>query len=186
MFRAIIIIIMKKKSKNKNTKWIITVTVLAFIISIGMSLFSESVLDDVELMVAIVITLLFVILGIIFDIVGVSVTSGNIKVFNSMSSKKVKGAHVAVKLIKNASKVSSVCCDVIGDVCGVASGSAGVISATILITNYQVNALLASILTTAIISMLTIGGKAIGKGFAIDKSTKIIYFVSRILSVFKK
>lgn len=99
MFRAIIIIIMKKKSKNKNTKWIITVTVLAFIISIGMSLFSESVLDDVELMVAIVITLLFVILGIIFDIVGVSVTSGNIKVFNSMSSKKVKGAHVAVKLI---------------------------------------------------------------------------------------
>ena len=39
---------------------------------------------------------------------------------------------------------------------------------------------------TAIISMLTIGGKAIGKGFAIDKSTKIIYFVSRILSVFKK
>ena len=178
MFRAIIIIIMKKKSKNKNTKWIITVTVLAFIISIGMSLFSESVLDDVELMVAIVITLLFVILGIIFDIVGVSVTSGNIKVFNSMSSKKVKGAHVAVKLIKNASKVSSVCCDVIG--------SAGVIIATILITNYQVNALLASILTTAIISMLTIGGKAIGKGFAIDKSTKIIYFVSRILSVFKK
>lgn len=186
MFRAIIIIIMKKKSKNKNTKWIITVTVLAFIISIGMSLFSEIVLDDVELMVAIVITLLFVILGIIFDIVGVSVTSGNIKVFNSMSSKKVKGAHVAVKLIKNASKVSSVCCDVIGDVCGVASGSAGVIIVTILITNYQVNALLASILTTAIISMLTIGGKAIGKGFAIDKSTKIIYFVSRILSVFKK
>ena len=48
MFRAIIIIIMKKKSKNKNTKWIITVTVLAFIISIGMSLFSEIVLDDVE------------------------------------------------------------------------------------------------------------------------------------------
>ena len=182
MFRAIIIIIMKKKSKNKNTKWIITVTVLAFIISIGMSLFSEIV----ELMVAIVITLLFVILGIIFDIVGVSVTSGNIKVFNSMSSKKVKGAHVAVELIKNASKVSSVCCDVIGDVCGVASGSAGVIIVNILITNYQVNDLLASILTTAIISMLTTGGKAIGKGFAIDKSTKIIYFVSRILSVFKK
>lgn len=73
MFRAIIIIIMKKKSKNKNTKWIITVTVLAFIISIGMSLFSESVLDDVELMVAIVITLLFVILGIIFDIAQITI-----------------------------------------------------------------------------------------------------------------
>ena len=94
-------------------------------------------------------------LGIIFDIVGVSVTSGNIKVFNSMSSKKVKGAHVAVELIKNASKVSSVCCDVIGDVCGVASGSAGVIIVTILITNYQVNDLLASILTTAIIFLPT-------------------------------
>lgn len=100
MFRAIIIIIMKKKSKNKNTKWIITVTVLAFIISIGMSLFSEIVLDDVELMVAIVITLLFVILGIIFDIVGVSVTSGNIKVFNSMSSKKVKGLMLRWNLLK--------------------------------------------------------------------------------------
>lgn len=174
-----------KDKKKNNLNWIITVTILAFIISVVMSFISEIVLNNVGIVIAVLITLIFIALGIIFDIIGVSVTAGNIKVFNSMSSKKVKGASIAVRLISNASKVSSVCCDVIGDVCGVASGSAGVVIATLLITKYNCNALIVSILTTAIISMLTIGGKAIGKGFAINKSTYIINKVSRLLAVFK-
>lgn len=176
----------KDRKKKNDFSWIITVTVLAFIISIVMSFISEVVLNNVGLLIAVLITLIFIGLGIIFDIIGVSVTAGNIKVFNSMSSKKVKGANVSVRLITNADKVSSVCCDVIGDVCGVASGTAGVVIAALLITKYGCNALLTSILTTAIISMLTIGGKAIGKGFAIKKSTKIIYTVSKIMSIFIK
>ena len=36
-------------------------------------------------------TLLFIILGIIFDIIGVAVTSGDEVAFHSMSARKVKG-----------------------------------------------------------------------------------------------
>ena len=44
--------------------------------------------------------------------------------------------------------------------------------------------LLVSLLVTGIISALTIGGKALGKGFAINKSKEIVTVVSKILSFF--
>ena len=172
----------KEKELRNNIEWILTVTILAFIISIVMGIFKELIVSNVGLIISIIITLIFIILGIIFDIIGVATTAANIHVFNSMASKKVKGAHLCVKLINNANKVSSVCCDVVGDVCGVASGSAGVSIAAILIKDFNMNILLVSTIVTAIISMFTIGGKAIGKGFAIKKSTSIVHKVGLILS----
>ena len=103
-----------------------------------------------------------------------------------MASKKVKGAHLAVRMISNASRVSSVCCDVVGDVCGVASGSSGVTIAAILILKLHVNAIIVSSVTTAIISVLTIGGKAMGKEFAIKKSTFIVEKVCKFLALVVK
>ena len=64
------------------------------------------------------IYLFFIFLGILFDIIGVAVTSSDDKIFHSMSARKVRGAKVAVKFHKNAEKVSSFCCDVVGDICG--------------------------------------------------------------------
>ena len=176
----------KKKIKRTNAQWILTVTLLAFIISIIMGFFGELILGNVGLLIAIIVTLIFIILGIIFDVIGVATTAADIHVFNSMASKKVKGASIAVRLINNASRVSSVCCDVVGDVCGVASGSAGVTIAAILIKITDLNAILISALVTAVISMLTIGGKALGKGYAIRQSTDIVYKTSRFLSNFMK
>lgn len=176
----------KKKIKKTNTEWIITVTLLAFIISIIMGFFGELILGRVGLIIAIIVTLIFVIFGILFDIIGVATTAADIHVFNSMASKKVKGASIAVRLINNASRVSSVCCDVVGDVCGVASGSAGVTIAAILISKTNLNALIISATVTAVISMLTIGGKALGKGYAIRQSTDIVYKTSKFLSNFMK
>ena len=176
----------KKKIKRTNAQWILTVTLLAFIISIIMGFFGELILGNVGLLVAIIVTLIFIILGILFDVIGVATTAADIHIFNSMASKKVKGASIAVRLINNASRVSSVCCDVVGDVCGVASGSAGVTIAAILIKITDLNAILISALVTAVISMLTIGGKALGKGYAIRQSTDIVYKTSRFLSNFMK
>lgn len=176
----------KKKIKRTNAEWIVTVTLLAFIISIIMGFFGELILGNVGLIIAVIVTLIFIILGILFDVIGVATTAADIHVFNSMASKKVKGASIAVRLINNASRVSSVCCDVVGDVCGVASGSAGVTIATILITTTDHNTVIISALVTAIISMLTIGGKALGKGYAIRQSTDIVYKTSKFLSNFMK
>lgn len=171
--------------KNKTDfKWVFIVTVLAFVISIVMTLFSTVALESVGLVIAILITLLFILLGIIFDIIGVAVTSGDEVAFHSMSSRKVKGGKVGVKLLKNTEKVSSVCCDVVGDVCGIVSGTSGVVIVAKVIELTGLNELMVSLLVTGVISSLTIGGKAIGKGFAINKSKEILTIVSKILTIF--
>lgn len=173
--------------KNKTDfKWVFIVTILAFIISIIMTLFSTITLENVSLFVAILITFLFILLGIVFDIIGVAVTSGDEVAFHSMSSRKVKGGKIGVKLMKNTSKVSSVCCDVIGDVCGIVSGTSGVVIVSLIIKLTDFNELLISLLVTGLISALTIGGKALGKGFAVSKSKEIVTIVSRMLSFFQK
>ena len=173
--------------KNKNNiKWIITVTILAFVISVIMNLFATITLESVSLIIAILITLIFIIIGIIFDIIGVAVTSGDEVAFHSMSSRKVRGGKIGVKLLKNTEKVSSICCDVIGDVCGIISGTSGVAIVAIIIKNTNANELLVTLIVTGVISALTIGGKAIGKGVAISKSKEIVTIVSKILTIFQK
>ena len=103
-----------------------------------------------------------------------------------MSARRVRGGKIGVKLIKNASKVSSICCDVVGDICGIISGSAGVTIVALIIKITNINELLISLLVTALISSLTIGGKAIGKNVAINKSTEVVTIVAKILSIFSK
>ena len=173
--------------KNKNNlKWIIIVTILAFVISIIMNLIATITLENVPLIIAILVTLAFILLGIIFDIIGVAVTSGDEVAFHSMSARKVRGGKIGVKLIKNTEKVSSICCDVIGDVCGIISGTSGVAIVAIIIKNSNINELLVTLLVTGIISALTIGGKALGKGIAINKSKEIVTTVSKVLNIFQK
>lgn len=172
--------------KKSNYKWIIIVTLLAFILSLIMSFISSIVLKNVTLIISIIVTFFFILLGIIFDIIGVAVTCGDEVVFHSMSARRIRGGKVGVKLIKNASKVSSVCCDVIGDICGIISGSAGVTIVAIISKTTNINILVISLLVTAVISALTIGGKAIGKNVAINKSTEVVTAVSKTLSIFTK
>ncbi len=171
---------------KENYKWSLTVLLLAFFISIVMSFLSTSLLESVSLTIAIIVTFIFIIVGIIFDIIGVAFTAGDVVIFHSMSSRKIKGSKIAVKLIKNSHKVSSICCDVIGDICGIISGVAGVsiISLIIKLTSY--NEIAVTLLVTALISSLTIGGKALAKNFAIIKSRFVISSVSRFLSFFIK
>ena len=172
--------------RNKTDfKWVFVVTILAFIISILMTLFSTIALENVSLLIAILITFLFILLGIVFDIIGVAVTSGDEVAFHSMSARKVKGGKIGVKLLKNTEKVSSVCCDVVGDVCGIVSGTSGVVIVSLIIKLTDINELLVSLLVTGLISSLTIGGKALGKGLAINNSKEIVTMVSKILTMFR-
>lgn len=180
----------KKKEKIKketvDVKWIITIVCLSFAISFSLSFISQMTIPNFPLWLGIIVTLVFVLLGILFDIIGVSVTSADEAVFHSMSSRKVKGASVAVKFKKNADKVSSFCCDVIGDICGIISGAAGTTITAILVMDYHFNLLITGLVVSAIIASLTIGGKAIGKSFAINKSSIILYGFAKFVSNFYK
>ena len=126
----------KKKEKVKKEQvdinWIIKILIISFVISFGLSFVSEMTIPNLSLVLGIIVTLLFIGLGIVFDIIGVSVTSSDEAVFHSMNSRKVKGASVAVKFKKNADKVASFCNDVIGDICGIVSGAAGTTIAAII------------------------------------------------------
>lgn len=177
----------KNKKKNKsNFGWISTLTLLAFIISIIFSLLSEIIMPKVNIVIGVLLMLLFIFIGILFDIIGVAVTIADEQNLHSMNSKKIEGASLAVNFKKNANKVSSFCNDVIGDICGIISGSAGVYVATKLSVALNINSLISALFITGVISSLTIGGKAIGKVYAIENCTSILFNFSKILSKFDK
>ena len=177
----------KKPIQNKrfvDVKWILIVTMVAFLISLGFSFLSETIMPNTNVVVAIIIILLFILFGIVFDMIGIAITLADIKTFNSMATKRVKGAKVALKLIKNSEKASSFCNDVIGDICGIVSGSAGVALSVLLSNKFNLNLFAITLTITAVIAGLTIGGKAIGKATAINKSTYILFEFSKVLSFF--
>lgn len=180
----------KKKEKiNKNKtewNWIFKAVVISFTLSIAMSYVSTTTIPNINIIAGTVVTLLFIGLGILFDIIGVAVTSADEKVFNSMSARKIKGASLAVKMKKSAPKVSSLCCDIVGDTCGIISGTATATIATNLSKITNINILLVTLLSSAIAASLTIGGKAIGKSFAMNKSNIILYEFAKIISIFAK
>lgn len=174
---------MKKESK---IKWIITVLLLSFGLSVLMSLGSNVVIPKINIYVGIAIIILFIAISIIFDMIGVAITAAEETPFHSMASKKVKGSTHSVKLLKNSDKLASICNDVIGDVCGVVSGSAGVLVSSSLADNLDKDVSIITLIVTAIIASLTITGKAIGKSAAIKNSEKITFRVGKIVSIFKK
>ena len=174
------------KNKNSKIKWVITVTFLAFFISFIFSFSSNTIMPKVNLFVGIIILLLFIAIGIVFDMIGVAVTSTDEEPLHAMSSKKIKGAKKAVSFKKNADKVSSFCNDVIGDICGIISGSAGVSVAKGLASTFNLNIFYTGLIVTALIAALTIGGKALCKRIAIDNNHKIVYMTAKVISKFEK
>ena len=140
---------------------------------------------SITLIISLII-LIILFIGILFDMVGVAVTQGSEATFHSMVSQRVKGSKIGLKLINNKDKVSSFCNDVIGDICGVISGSTGAVIVLKIISSTNLNALLVTVVTMGLISTITISGKAIFKRVALKKSTNIILNFSKFLSIFMR
>lgn len=167
-------------------KWIVKVSLIAFITSMVFTTFSETVVPNINIVFGIIVTILIVIIGVLSDMIGVAVTAASEKPFHAMASKKIKGSKTSIWLIKNASKVSSFCCDVVGDICGIISGSTGAVISINIYARLHLNSLLTTILVMAFISTITIGGKALEKAYAIKNSEKIIKIISKPLSIIIK
>lgn len=182
---------MKKKTKDKKKNlvdygWIVKIVISSFVISILFSFVSETAIPNLNLWLGILLALAFILLGVVFDMIGISVTAADEAIFHSMAARKVKGAAMAVKLKKNADKVSSFCNDVVGDICGIISGSTGAVIALKLADKLQINELLLTLLIMGLISALTIGGKALEKGIAMSKSNDILFRFAKVLSIFSR
>lgn len=174
-----------KKEKNSPVRWSLTILFGSFFLSMIFNALSETVLLNVGNIIAFFVLGAFILLGIIFDIFGVATTTASEKPFNSMSAKRVVAAKEALWLVKNAEKVSSICNDVIGDICGIMSGStAAVIIASLPFSG--TTGFMLSLVITALVAGVTVGGKAFGKGFAISKSNEIVFFMAKVIRFFKR
>ena len=172
--------------KKNNYSWIIKVTLFASLISFIFSYSSDLIVSRINVFVSLFLLILIVLLGVIFDMVGVAITTVSDKPFHSMSAKRLKGSKSALKLINNAEKVASFCNDVVGDICGILSGSISVLISTKLSSSLNFDLFLTTLILTALVTGFTIGGKALGKSIAINKNVYIVYKTSRIISFFER
>ncbi len=175
-----------KREKRKQVKWVITIFFVTILISGAISFLSDILMENSSMGIAFLILLAIILIGIIFDIIGMAVATADEKPFHAMAARKVPGARAAISLLRNAERVSSICNDVVGDICGVVSGSASATIAAQILANFDFTwPQVISLLMSALCAGLTVGGKAIGKSIAVNSCTSIVHVVGRIIFRFQ-
>lgn len=175
-----------KRERNKHIRWAVTIFLITIFISGLISLISDEVMASSSLGVAFLILFVIIFVGIIFDIIGMAVATAEEKPFHSMAARKVPGAQEAIRLLRNAERVSSICNDVVGDICGVVSGSASATIASLILAHVELDWPRGiGLLMSALAAGLTVGGKAVGKTIAVNSATEIVHIVGKILWAFR-
>lgn len=155
----------------------------AFFLAIGVGLGSQGLLTNISsFILAFAMLLIIILVGIIFDIIGTAATAATEVPFHAKAARKTQGATQAIFLVKNADKVANFCNDVVGDVSASLSGAIGATIITTLVTNGNGKMVfLAGTVMTGFIAGTTVGGKALGKSYALGQANLIIFQVGKIL-----
>jgi CBS domain containing-hemolysin-like protein len=175
------------KEPSPSASWwrrALRVGLASFLLAIVVNYGSDLALGYVPAFIALLIVLLLVSIGILFDILGTSVTAADVPPLHAMAAKKVAGARQALWLVKNADMVANFANDVVGDVTGAVTGAAGATVALKLTLSFGGGDLLGQILHLSIIALiagLTVGGKAAGKSFALEHATQVLFLAGRII-----
>jgi len=169
--------------EKKHVLWGLFITVVSFILSTAILFTSTGIFKTAPPLISFIVVFAIIMIGILFDVVGIAVATADEIPFHSMASKKMKGAKESLKLLRNAPRVSSFCNDVIGDICGVVSGVAGTSIVYRMFTTAG-NITFVEMIAGAMIAALTVGGKAFTKNIGIGSSNYIVYRVGRVLSYF--
>lgn len=174
---------MKKNSMSRALKFILFVTVL----SIPLSAFFDGAtifMDAIPWFLGIFIVIFIVLFGAFFDMIGVASAAADEPPFHAMASKRIHGAKFAIKIVRNAERVASICSDVIGDIAGVLSGATALAVGESMARHFGVTGgykeEIFSIGLTVLATSLTIGAKAFGKTIAVYYPTTIILFAARV------
>ena len=175
----------KQKKTNNNNSWVIFIAIATFILSLLFSFISNTAIANLNIILGVIILIIVILIGVVFDLIGVAITVGNEEDFHAQASKKIKGAKTSIKMIRNSAKVSNFCADVIGDICGVLSGAISAMIAFKLTENYGMSSSLQFVFS-AIVSSVTVGGKAVTKEIAKKHSTQIIGFITKFVNFDEK
>src|SRR5690625_332304 len=171
---------------KRSIKFSVTIAVITFVLAAIFSSLSSTLLSKVTWVIGLIIVFMIVLIGIVFDMLGIAATAAKEAPLHAMASEKVIGAKEAVNIHRNADKFASFCNDVIGDISGIISGSALtiVIIEIARLLQHSPNSttqIVLNIVLTSLVAALTVGGKALGKYFAIHSSTKIILISGKIV-----
>ena len=167
--------------KKENIRWIIRIVGISVILSTMFTLISAAALTETGYILALIVLLALIFLGIVFDMVGVAVTAARQEPFHAMAARREQAAKQAIALVKNADRVASFCNDVVGDIAGIVSGAGAAAIAVRLVLDFGFSALGVSLIISAVVVGVTIGGKAIGKTLAIQNSTEIVLLTARMI-----
>lgn len=178
---------LSKKKQRGIRYWALKIFIITLFLTAGISVITESLMGNMSVIAAAFIILFIVLIGIVFDAIGIAFAVCDPTPFISMASKKIKRAKSAIKLLKNADIVSNICGDVVGDICGIVSGATGVaIALKITLMNPGYKETVGMIIISSIIAALTVSGKAAGKTIAIRKNKEIVSFISYFVMFFIK
>lgn len=179
---------MGKNRKSKSVRfWPAKILIVTLVLTAGISVVTELLMDKMSVVAAAFIVLFIMLLGILFDVVGIAFATCDATPFVSMASKKIKRAKSALTLLQNADIVSNICGDVVGDICGIVSGAAGAaIAVKIVLASGGTDDFIASIAVSSVIAALTISGKSIGKTVGLRKNKEIVSFVSYLVMFFMR
>ncbi|HVB09620.1 MAG TPA: hypothetical protein VNM16_04565 [Bacillota bacterium] len=144
---------------------------------------AQAGMKDLPIWVAAPALLVLVALGVAGDMVGVAAAAADESALHAMASRRLPGSRQALALKRNAAQVTSVSGDIVGDVAGTVSGAAAaVIAARVVAGAIGAWPPGESWLTpageaaaVAIVAALTVGGKAFGKGIALQRANEILY-----------
>ncbi len=170
----------------QNKSWVIKAFLFTFLICLLFSGISNTIANNANIVILIIITIIIIFIGIIFDIIGTAVLTADEATFHAKASNKIDGSKESIHLIKNASNIANFCNDIIGDICGIVSGSMGAMIALFFANKLSISPTITALIISSVISSIMVGGKAIGKNIAIKKSDKIIFQVGKILNKTKR
>jgi len=168
-----------------NYKWLIKIILISVVASMVFTIASAEILGRAGYIVAFIVLAVFIVIGIIFDVIGVAVTVAAEAPFHSMAAHRERGATESLKLIRNADKVSSFCNDVVGDVTGIISGTIAALIAARLMEGLSTENFVFPLLISGVVTGLMVGGKAVGKTIAINGSTRIVHKVGKLINSLK-
>lgn len=166
-------------------KWTITVIILSFSLSVLFSIVTSVVMEDLHIALTFVILFAIIAINIFFDLIGTAVMNAEEPPFHSLSSRRVRGASESISIIRHAPQITSLCCDVIGDIAGIISGAATAVIVAELVSVFHFKGMLPSLLLTGIVGSMTIGGKAIFKGVAMQNANAIVFVIGKAAGMFK-
>lgn len=176
--------------QKSNYRWAYQTFILAICMSLVFGFMSQTILTSMGAIMAVIGISIFIFLSVIFDMVGIAVTSADEEVMEKWNKEKVKGSELGLKLCRNSEKVCSFCADVVGDICSTLCGAGGACIVVAITEAFHNDSLimLFSISVSALIAGLTIFFKALMKSKAIKNANYIILKIGTILekTLFRK